>query len=186
MCVEKGDTKTFELFKIKGVAAVALFAVLMVSASVYTMQKTALADNGLEAGEPKCTVLFSPDAISTAVGETFTVRVYVDDVKDLYGFEIGLLFNPDVVKYVGAKTPQWKFVSGMHPRLEYLYWVAGIIPQNGEVELMEFTFKSIAKGSTSISLYVHKLATSKYWEAPHDYVGWPIPHLVSESIVVVL
>ena len=170
----------------KGVAAVALFAVLMVSASVYTMQtKTALADNGLEFGEPQCTVLFSPDTLKPEVGETFTVKVYVDDVKDLYGFEIGLLFNPDIVKYVGAKLPQWKFVSGMHPRLEYLYWAAGITPQNGEVELMEFTFQGVAEGSTSISLYVHKLATSKYWEVPHDYVGWPIPHLVSASQVTV-
>ena len=175
----------FEIFQVKGVTAVALFAVLMLSASVYTMQRTALADNSLELPEPECTVLFSPDTVNKALGETFTVRVYVDDVKDLYGFEIGLLFNPDVVQYVGAKSPQWQIISGTHPRLQYLYWVAGIVPQNGEVEMMEFTFKGIAEGSTSISLYAHILATSRYWEVPHDYVGWPIPHLVSESLVTV-
>jgi hypothetical protein len=182
LCVEKGDLKTFELLKIKSVTAIALFAVLMVGASVYTMHKTALADAAAEADEPECTVLFNPDAPEVTVGETFTVTVFVDDVKDLYGFEIGLVFNREVIEYVGAKTPHWRFIGG---KLEWIFWVAGIIPQNGEVKLMEFTFKGIAKGSSSLSLSVHKLATSKYWEIPHDYVGWPIPHIVSEGLVTV-
>ena len=182
MCVEKGDLKTLEMFKIKSVAAIALFAVLMVSASVYTMHKTALADTTADVDEPECTVLFYPDVADVKVGETFTVMVLVDDVKDLYGFEIGLVFNREVIEYVGAKTPHWRFIGG---KLEWIFWVAGITPQNGEVELMEFTFKGLAEGSSSLSFSVHKLATSKYWEMPHDYVGWPIPHMVSEGLVTV-
>jgi hypothetical protein len=179
---KKGDLKTFELLKIKGVAAVVLFAVLMVGASVYTMHKTALADTAADVDEPECTVLFYPDSTNVAVGETFTVTVFVDDVKNLYGFEIGLVFNREVIEYVGAETPHWRFIGG---KLEWIFWVAGITPQNGKVELMEFTFKGIAKGSSPLSLSVHKLATSKYWEMPHDYVGWPIPHIVSEGLVTV-
>jgi hypothetical protein len=182
LCVEKGDLKTFELLKIKSVAAIAIFAVLMVSASVYTMHKTALADTDADFEEPECTVLFSPDTASVAVGDTFTVTVLVDDVKNLYGFEIGLVFNREVIEYVGAKNPQWRFIGG---KLEWIFWAAGITPQNGEVELMEFAFKGVAAGSSSLSLSVHKLATSKYWEIPHDYVGWPIPHIVSEGLVTV-
>jgi len=182
LCVEKGDLKTFELLRIKSVAAIALFAVLMVSACVYTMHKTALADTDADVEEPECTVLFDPGTADIAVGETFKVKVLVDDVKNLYGFEIGLVFNREVIEYVGRKNPHWRFVGG---RFEYLFWVAGITPQNGEVELMEFTFKGIAKGSSSLSFSVHKLATSKYWEIPHDYVGWPIPHVVSEGLVTV-
>ena len=182
MCVEKGDLKTLEMLRIKSVAAVALFAVLMVSACVYTMQKTALAETTADVEEPECTILFTPDASDVAVGETFTVTVLVDDVKKLYGFEIGLVFNREVIEYVGAKTPHWRFIGG---KLEWIFWVAGITPQNGEVELMEFAFKGVAEGSSSLSLSVHKLATSKDWDIPHDYVGWPIPHVVTEGLVTV-
>jgi hypothetical protein len=182
LCVEKGDLKTFELLKIKSVAAVVFFAVLMVSASVYTMHETALADTTVDDEKPECTVLFSPATTNIAVGETFNVTVLVDDVKNLYGFEIGLVFNREVIEYVGAKTPQWRFIGG---KLEWIFWAAGTTPQNGEVDLMMFTFRGIAAGSSSLSLSVHKLATSKYWEMPHDYVGWPIPHVVSEGFVTV-
>jgi hypothetical protein len=185
LCADKGELKTLELLKIKGVAVVTIFAIMIVSASVYTMHKSAIAESHEAVEEPHCTVYFEPDMVNVAVGETFKVAVFVDDVSNLYGFEIGLMFDSNVIKYVGSKNPQWKFIAGVHPRLEYLFWVAGITPQNGGVELMEFTFKAVGKGNTGLSLYVHKLATSKYWEVPHDYVGWPIPHLVSEAMVTV-
>jgi len=176
----KGEKETFELLKIKGVAAIASLVIVMIGASVYTVHKTALAEHEIELEEPQCTVLLYPDIVNVTIGETFNVRVFVDDVKNLYGFEVGLVFNRSVIEYVGAKEPNWRIIGG---QLEWIFWAAGIAPQNGEVDLIEFTFKGIAKGNSPISFSLHTLATSKYWEIPHDYVGWPIPHIVSEGIV---
>lgn len=164
-------------------AGLGLFAIIILSASIYTMNRNASVTAELQTQEPECTILFIQDTSERKVGETFDVKVIVDNVKNFWGFEIGLAFNPDVLEYVGEEMPNWKFVSGTHPRLAYLYWAAAIVPQNGEVELMGFTFKGKAAGSSQLSLYVHKLATRIYWDAPHDYVGWPIPHMVTESLV---
>ena len=171
------------MLKEKGVAALGLLVIMLLSASVYTMNRNASVAAQLETEEPECKILFNPDLVNAKVGDVFNVEVKVDDVKNFWGFEIGLAFNPDVVEYVGEQMPSWKFISGTHPRLAYLFWAAAIIPQNGEVELMTFTFKAKAVGSSALSLYVHKLATRIYWDAPHDYVGWPIPHLATEGSV---
>lgn len=167
----------------KSVAVLGLFVVVMLSASAYTTYRSALAEtNTQQDPAPTCTIYFDPSTVNVAAGETFTVNVLIDDVNNLWGFEIGLKFDHSVMEYVGAKTPHWKFVSG---RIEYLFWAAAIEPQNGNVQLMQFTFKAKAPGNSQLSLYVHKLATLKYWEAPKDYVGWPIPHEMASGLVTV-
>ena len=165
----------------KSVAALGIFIVIMGSSIIYSMHQPALADSP-EPEEPKCVIFFDPPKPNVNVGETFTVTVLVDDVNNLWGYEIGLKFDRSVLEYVGASTPYWKFVSG---KIEYLFWAAGIQPQNGQVELMEFTFQGKSEGSSSLSFYVHKLATLIYHQAPQDYVGWPIPHKVAEAFVTV-
>ena len=165
----------------KSVAALGLFAVIMASAAIYSMHQPALADP-VQPEEPECMIFFDPPKPEVKVGETFTVSVLIDDVNNLWGYEIGLKFDRSVLEYVGAKSPYWKFVSG---QIEYLFWVAGVEPQNGEVELMEFTFQGKGEGSSSLSFYVHKLATLEYQLAAKDYIGWPIPHKVSEGFVTV-
>lgn len=164
------------------VVVLGLFTVIMASSVAYTNHRRALAETDVGLEEPECTIYFDPETKDVAVGETFTVTVAVDDVNNLWGYEIGLRFDRSVIEYVGARTPHWRFVGG---QIEYLFWVAGAEPQNGEVELMKFTFKGKAEGSSLLSLYVHNLATLKYWDAPKDYVGWPIPHEASEGIVTV-
>ncbi|TET57825.1 hypothetical protein E3J51_02060 [Candidatus Bathyarchaeota archaeon] len=165
----------------KSVAAIGLFVVIMASVAIYSNNQPALADP-VQPEEPKCMIFFDPPKTDVKVGETFTVTVLIDDVSNLWGYEIGLKFDRSVLEYVGAKSPYWKFVSG---QTEYLFWVAGIKPQNGEVELMEFTFQGKSEGSSPLSFYVHKLATLKYHLAAEDYVGWPIPHKISEGFVTV-
>jgi hypothetical protein len=165
----------------KSVAALGLFAIIMVSAIIFTMNQPALAET-VKSEEPTCTISFDPPKPDVAVGETFTVTVLVDDVSNLWGYEIGLKFDRSIIEYVGARTPYWKFVTG---QVEYLFWVAGVEPQSGQVELMEFTFQGKSEGSTSLGFYVHKLATLSYQKAPKDYVGWPIPHKVSEGLVTI-
>jgi len=165
------------------VAVLGLFVVIMASAAVYSSHQFALADRDVQSDTPKCTVYFDPGSPEVKAGETFTVNVMVDDVDSLWGYEIGLVFDRSVIEYVGAKTPHWRFISGAGK--EYLFWVAGTTPQNGQVELMEFAFKAKAKGSSSLSFYIHNLATLKYWEAPRDYVGWPIAHMLSDGLVTV-
>ena len=164
-------------------AVLGLFVIVLASATLYTTYKSAAyADTTADFEEPKCTVLFDPPEQDVAVGDTFTVTVKVDDVQALWGYEIGLKFDRSVMEYVGSRLPYWRFISG---RIEYLFWVAGTNPQNGEVELMEFMFEAKTEGSSALSLYVHELATRIYWDAPKDYVGWPIPHKLSEGLVTI-
>lgn len=175
------ELKTLDLWRMKSVAALGLFAVIMASAAIFTMNQPAFADP-VKSEEPSCTIFFNPPNPDVKVGEIFTVTVLVDNVNNLWGYEIGLKFDRSVIEYVGAKVPHWKFITG---QIEYLFWVAGVEPQNGQVELMEFTFQGKGEGSTSLSFYVHKLATLSYQQAPKDYVGWPIPHKLSEGFVTV-
>lgn len=178
----KGGIKTIELWRMKSVGVLGLFVIVMATATVYSTYQRALANTSVELDAPKCTVYFNPETKNVVVGETFTVDLMVDDVNDLWGYEIGIKFDHSVIEYVGAKPPHWTFVSG---QIEYIFWVAGTNPQNGQVELTEFAFKGKKEGVSSLSLYVHELATLKYWEAPHDYVGWPIAHELSEGLVTV-
>lgn len=164
-------------------AVLALFVIVFASATLYTTYKSAAyAETTADIDEVKCTVLFDPAEQSVAVGDTFTVTVKLDDVQALWGYEIGLKFDRSVMEYVGSRLPYWRFISG---RIEYLFWVAGTNPQYGEVELVEFIFKAKAEGTSTLSLYAHELATRIYWDAPKDYVGWPIPHKLSEGLVTI-
>jgi len=169
----------------KSVVVLGLFAVIIASAIIYSSHQFAIAERDVEPNTPTCTIYFDPGAANVKPGETFKVNVLVDDVRDLWGYEIGLVFDPNVIEYVGAKEPHWMFISGGTNPKEYLFWVAATNPQNGKVELMEFTFKAKAEGSSSLGFYIDNLATLKYWDAPKDYVGWPIPHMVSEGVVTV-
>lgn len=184
---KRREPKTLDLWRMKSVAVLALFVVIMATATVYSNYREALADTNTQPPEPECTIYFNPETPDVAVGETFTVTLMVDDVNNLWGYEIGLRFDRSVIEYVGAKTPHWRFISGTHPNpvMEHLFWVAGTNPQNGEVELMEFTFKAKAEGNSPLSLYVHKLATLKYWECAGAKVGWPITHDLAEGLVTV-
>jgi len=171
-----------DLGRTKSVAVLGLFLVIMVSFTVYSTNRHVLSDTSVPAHEPKSTLYFDPETTDVAVGETFTISVRVDDVNGLWGYEIGIRFDHSVIEYVGVRPPYWRFVSG---QIEYMFWVASTTPQSGQVELMEFTFKGKAEGSSSLSFYVHELATLKYLEAAHDYVGWPIAHQLSEGLVTV-
>jgi hypothetical protein len=166
----------------KSVTVLGLFMVLMASATVYSTYRRALADTNTVLEEPECTIYFDPDQPDISIGEIFTVTVKVDDVKNLWGYEVGLKYDRSVIEYVGAKTPHWKFISG---QIEHLFWVAGTEPRDGDVELLQFTFKGRSEGSSSLGFYVHKLATLKYLDAPKDFVGWPIAHELSEGLVSV-
>ena len=166
----------------KSVAVLGLFVVIMTAAAVYTTHQSAYAESNSKIEQPECTIYFDPETKKVAPGETFTVAVMVDDVNELWGYEIGIKFDRSVIEYAGVKLPYWRFVSG---QIEYLFWVAGTSPQDGNVELLEFTFRGKAEGTSELSLYVHELATLRYWEAPKDYVGWPIAHDLSEGLVTV-
>ena len=76
----------------KSVAALGLFAVIMASAAIFTMNQPAFADPA-EPEEPNCTIFFDPQKPDVKVDELFTVTVLVDDVNNLWGYEIGLKFE---------------------------------------------------------------------------------------------
>ena len=170
------------IMKDLGVASF-ITVMLMLFSSVYTATQYPMHTNqssSLLLGTE--TILrFEPKEISIRNGETFTIKVEIVNLKEnLWGFEIGLKFDRTLIEYVGAKFPSWMFVSG---KIGWLFWVAGITPQSEDQTLLNLTFRSKAPGETTLSFYAHKLATDKYIESIHSFVGWPIKHETSMAVV---
>jgi hypothetical protein len=168
------------LLKSLGVAMIFYIALMLVS-SAYSMTRYAALNQPTT--PPTITTLrFDPEQIIVQEGETFTINVRLTDLgeEELWGFEIGVKFDKNIVEYVGVELPSWRFVFG---ETESLFWVAGLTPQIGDQTLLALTFTSKGVGETTLSFYSHKLATVQYWDAPHDYVGWPITHEVATSVV---
>lgn len=127
------------------------------------------------------TLSFDPEETQVQVGENFTIHIKLTDLnEELWGFEVGVRFDNTILEYVGVELPSWRFVSGQK---EWIFWVAGITPQTEDQTLLTLTFCGIGVGESTLDFYSHKLATVKYWDAPHDYIGWPITHKVSTAVV---
>ncbi len=161
-------------------AAMAIYIAVMLASSVYSFNRYS-ALNQATTPPTLTTIRFNPTTVTVPVGKTFTISIELTDLKEeLWGFEIGVEYDKTLIEYVGAELPSWRFVWG---QTESLFWVAGIEPQKGDQTLLTLTFKSKGVGESTLSFYSHKLATIKYWDAPHDYIGWPITHEVATSIV---
>lgn len=53
---------------------------------------------------PKTTVYIDPPILTgTAIGENFTVNVMVSDVSDLYLWNVGVIFNPEVLECISVE-----------------------------------------------------------------------------------
>jgi hypothetical protein len=162
------------------VAAMAIYIALMLASSVYSFNAYS-ALNKATLPPTVATLQFSPSTLTVQKGETFTVNIKLTGSnEELWGFEIGVKYDKTLIDYVGVELPSWRFVWG---QTESLFWVAGVKPQTGDQTLLTLTFRSKGIGESTLSFYSHKLATIKYWDAPHDYIGWPITHEVMTSII---
>lgn len=72
--------------------------------------------------DPSTTVFVDPPTIKgTVIGETVTVNINVSNVNDLYGWQAGLTFNPDVLNCTGYHEGEF-LKRGADP-IDGTFWI---------------------------------------------------------------
>lgn len=102
------------------------------------------------------------------VGETFTVKMNVTDIKDTYDGVVSmggnLSFDSNKIEYVSSKGIETPYLFQINE--DYDYKIAGLdfTLDNGIRETLtvyEFTFKALKEGNTTITLKNAKLTDSQ-------------------------
>ena len=133
------------------------------------------------------TVFVDPPTIKgTVIGENVTVNIGVSNITDLYGWQAGLTFNPDVLNCTGYyegeflkrkglnttwcnQTPPWDNTKGVvyYHGCCLLGAPSGV---NGSGQLGYLTFEVIGTGVSDIHLTDVILIDSKVEEIQHEVV----------------
>ena len=117
------------------------------------------------------TVSFNSDDTVT-VGDTFTVKMNVEDIKDTYDGVVSmggnLSFDNTKIEYISSKGIDTPYQFQINE--DYNYKIAGLdfTLENGikdNLTVYEFTFKALQEGTTTITLTNAKLTDSK------DYIA---------------
>lgn len=119
-----------------------------------------------------------PSEILVSVGEDFTIHVKVDNVHDLYGFDIRIAYDESLLDLIDVEVFPENLISD---GTGAMMWVAWVFPRTGHLKLVALTFRAKAEGSCPIEIYHDDLATLKYFEPARDTVGWPISHSVEDG-----
>jgi len=102
------------------------------------------------------------------VGDTFTIRMNVTDIKDTYDGVVSmggnLSFDSTMIEYVSSKGTETPYLFQINE--DYNYKIAGLdfTLDNGIKETLtvyEFTFKALQEGNTTITLENAKLTDSQ-------------------------
>ena len=167
---------------LKSLGIVGAIVVIMLISSAYTaLRYPTVASSSIVLPKTETVLRFEPETISAKPGETFTIKVIIENLEeDLWGFEVGLKFDKTMLEYVGVEYPSWQFISG---KIEWLFWVASVSPQSGDQTLLTLTFIMKKAGETELTFYSHKLATVEYIDRLHSHIGWPIEHVTSIAVV---
>lgn len=117
------------------------------------------------------TVSFNSDDTVT-VGDTFTVKMNVEDIKDTYDGVVSmggnLSFDNTKIEYISSKGIDTPYQFQINE--DYNYKIAGLdfTLENGikdNLTVYEFTFKALQEGTTTITLTNAKLTDS------NDYIA---------------
>lgn len=119
-----------------------------------------------------------PSEILVSVSEDFTIYVKVDNVHELYGFDIRIAYDESLLDLIDVEVFPENLISG---GTGAIMWIAWQFPITGHLKLVALTFRAKAEGSCPIEIYHDDLATLKYFEPARDTVGWPISHSVENS-----
>lgn len=128
------------------------------------------------------TVSFNSDDTVT-VGDTFTVKMNVEDIKDTYDGVVSmggnLSFDNTKIEYISSKGIETPYQFQINQ--DYNYKIAGLdfTLDNGiknNLTVYEFTFKALKEGNTTITLTNAKLTDSK------EYIN---TNVVSKEINIV-
>jgi len=104
------------------------------------------------------TVALECDTPTVKVGDTFQVRVYVEDVKDLYSTYVQLAYNPDLLK---AKDIKGSFLGGSDiirnankttGTISHASTKLGLVPgESGDGVISIIIFEALKEGTVEIS-----------------------------------
>jgi hypothetical protein len=148
--------------RIRGVVSLVLCVILAVSSAMFLGR--------VRAEESSTTTIFT-DPLSvqtTSVGQTFVVNINVSNIVDLYGWQAGMTFNPEVLECTGfyegeflkrsqETTTFMLHYKDMNNTLGIVYYrgetLLGPVPGiNGSGQLAYATFRSIGIGVSDFHL----------------------------------
>ncbi|MEM2567288.1 MAG: cohesin domain-containing protein [Candidatus Bathyarchaeia archaeon] len=176
--------------RLKKFSAASLIAVLMLSVAYMLPLASAQAQTRLSVDPPLVECV--------PKGETFTVKVNVTDVTNMYAYEFKLLYDDTVLEGISAVRPPGHFMEPSDPANQFIpvwtiktfnathkYWHLGFTllapeaPKTGSGVLVEITFKVRVSPpwhgmvQSALDLYDTKLA---------DSGGQPIPHVAEDGL----
>ncbi len=110
-------------------------------------------------------VKFEPEETTIGVGETQEVAVVIENVTNLAGVEIYIVFDPTVVEVMDADPDKegvqvargdllglgYEINEVSEGMMEYVLTVLGQEPASGSGEIIRITFRGIAEGSTHLT-----------------------------------
>lgn len=113
-------------------------------------------------------VKFDKEDVKVPTNKSFTLTLKGEDLKDVYGFEVALSFNPEQIEIVGK--PVVKFVDGFSAgptkasdgKVYFGFTQIGQkTGKSGKITLGDFTFRAKVKGNHEIKLESIKIVDSK-------------------------
>jgi hypothetical protein len=137
-------------------------AVMMVAYLLFTMTSAAFAMD-----EPVHEPVYTIDAVATKVkmGDELIVTINAEHLSDVYGYELRLIYHPDVLK-VREATADWEGFT-VPPiirdgEIVFAHTKIGKVSgENGDVQLAKIRFEAIGYGETSVRLVRVKLVDSQ-------------------------
>lgn len=147
-----------------------------------------------EGGGEGTSILVDPEQTELGVGETFTTKVHILNVENLYGLDIRVGWNTTLLDYVNhtVAIPVESHSDGiLHEPVAAFknevnhtsgtYWIAYTSlspaePFDGSGVLVEITFQTISYGSCDLTILTSELA---------DFDGIPISHTVTYASIVI-
>jgi len=157
------------------------------------------------------TFIVLPQEVSVNVGDTFLVSIFAENIRNMYGWQVKLLFDPTIVECLNVSAPGHQVFSDRYPVSQALIdfnnteftkrplqsiqnsegsVLAGdcLLGQNqttfyGSGFLCQATFKALSPGSSNLDLSTAKHASSatNYFDEGLDEI---IPLLSNSSITV--
>lgn len=116
-------------------------------------------------------IWIQPAAGAYAVNETFTVKVGIEDVADLYGAEVRIAFDPARLQVVETSvtpetdllSPPWQvYFNQVNNEAGTIFYVATLLnphlPVSGSGALFSFHFRTLAMGAVTVAVTQHTLS----------------------------
>jgi hypothetical protein len=144
--------------------------------------------------DAQTTALSVNPKFSSSRESEFTIRVSIDHVTNLYGFQLKLGYNTTILDIVQVdiqpflKKPTYVAANETHEDEGwYSLAIASYPPasaKNGSGTLVTITFKVMSLGNCTLHLYDITLANSKAEEIPYETIDGEVTTLLISSISI--